>query len=98
MRIFNKGLRSYTIKDEGDTITIPPQKFRDLSDKTAEKLIKDYPGEILDSKEVGDAPHKSNAARKVLSLKKENAILKERIAKLEKENNKKETKYKKDGK
>lgn len=79
MKIFNKSNRKFVVKDGDKIVEIQPKRFVDLSDKLAKSLLDSYHRDLAETDDLGND---------------ENAKLKKRIAELEAEVAKKETKAK----
>ena len=79
VKMYNKGTRHWTLKDNGKDVNCDPGRCVDLNEPQANKLMEGYPHDFIYS---GDVPVKGT--KEVKSLKAENAALKARIAELEK--------------
>ena len=78
VKMYNKGTRNWTLKDNGKDVTCAPGRCIDLDEAQANNLMKGYPHDFIYS---GDVPVKGT--KEVKSLKAENAAMKARIAELE---------------
>lgn len=56
VKIYNKGRRSWPLKDQGEDVVCNPQRFIELNGDHAAKLIKDYPRDFVMSENMQKAP------------------------------------------
>jgi len=84
VKLYNKGTREWTLKDNGEDVTCEPNRTIDLDEAQAKKLMEGYPQDFIFS---GDVPVKGtkevkNLKDQVAKLAADNKLLKEQIAKL----------------
>ncbi len=87
VKLYNKGTRNWTLKDNGEDVTCAPGRCIDLNESQANKLMESYPHDFIFS---GDVPVKGTKEVKKLKaeVKKLTADLEaanKRIAELEAE-------------
>ena len=70
VKLYNKGTREWTLKDNGEDVICEPNRTIDLDEAQAKKLMAGYPHDFIFS---GDVPAKGN--REVKNLKAEVARL-----------------------
>ena len=99
VKLYNRGTRRWTFKDNGKEVTCNPGKTIELNESQAEKFVKNYPHEFL----AGEPVQKTNDSKKLKAeiekLKAENEKLKAEIADMKetkKPAKKTESKLKKD--
>jgi len=79
VKMYNKGGRRWTFKDNGKEVSCEPGKSIELNESQAKKFVKNYPHDFLAGEPVQKVNDSKKLKAEVAGLQKENATLRQQI-------------------